>query len=272
MDIEEDSWDAIDWDEKISEKNQHEEKTGEVKAIFYDEENDGNYFESNQAKRSQDNARKSNHKKIGKSSENCIMPFSYKDLKKISEESEFHKVIFKVFGNFERYVMTHEVELSDNTLVELIRLNLLLLQIPFTYHNRLLINRLVQVESFWLQVSALIRAFYETNCKDPRYMLLIDMKGFFENIEVLICWLIFNNYLIDSKIDKIIVELISTIESSSDDEILINRLKEIQNFMNLSEDMGAFDVSFIKNIFEKFFSYICLFLDLPKTIRYAVTT
>jgi hypothetical protein len=154
------------------------------------------------------------------------MPYSYKELKEINSENEFHKVIFKIFGDFEQFLMTHEEELGDDTLVELIKLDVSLLQVPFTYHNKLLINRILKIESFWQQVTKLIKSFYETNCKDPRYLLLIDMKGFLENIESLLCWLTIHNH----HNSEILSELISTLESFSEDESLKHRLNELKSF------------------------------------------
>lgn len=232
--MEEDSWDAIDWDEKITHERQTV-KEAKVDKISFNEE-DGNYYEINQEKKLHYESKKSGNKHIGKSITKYVMPYSFKELKDISGEVEFYKVIFKIYGDLERFLMTHDEDLPDDFLVELVKLDVRLLQVPFKYHNQLFINRILKIERFWHQVILLIKNFYEKNNKDPKYLLFIDMKGFFENIEYLIYWLVFHNYInYSSEITK---TLISTIENFSEDENLKFSMSELKSFENFPEDFN----------------------------------
>lgn len=219
--MEDDSWDSIDYDQRITEEKQAKKKEKVVKNVNsnIEESEDGNYFEMNQAKKDlkQEMAAKS-YQKTSQAYVSYFTPFSYKDLceMRATGEEKFHELIFKTFGEIERYLMTHEEDLSDESLVELIKIDVAILQVPFTYHNRMLLQRLLQIESFWKQVVDMIKSFYEKNSKDPKYMLLIDTKGFFDSIKALVFYIIINNFFGSTKAMDVVRSLMS-IEKFAED-------------------------------------------------------
>lgn len=245
--MEDDSWDSIDYDQRITEEKQAKKKEKVVKNVNQNvEESDGNYFDSNKAKKDlkQEMAAKS-YQKTSQAYVSYFTPFSYKDLceMRIAGEEKFHELIFKTFGEFERFLMAHEEILSDETLVELIKIDVAILQVPFTYHNRMLLQRLFQIESFWEQIINMIKTFYEKNCKDPKYMLLIDTKGFFENIRSLVFFIIINNFFGSTKAMEVVKSLFSVDSFAEDGDIFKGfSLDELKSKKLITEN--AFEVSF----------------------------
>lgn len=212
--MEDDSWDSIDYDQRITEEKQAKKKEKVVKNVnsIEESEDNGNYFEMNQAKKDlkQEMAAKS-YQKTSQAYVSYATPFSYKDLceMRAMAKEKFHELIFKTFGELERFLMTHEEQLSDESLVELIKIDVAILQVPFTYHNRMLIQRLLQIDVFWTQIINMIKSFHEKNCKDPKYMLLIDTKGFFESIKALVFFIVINNFFGSIRAMEIVKSLLS---------------------------------------------------------------
>jgi hypothetical protein len=246
-----DSWDQIDWDQKID-IEQHEkdqQNTAIVANINFKlnfDENNENYYESNQIRKKQEvSAKKTNRKYKSKSNYKEELPYSFKELIKIRSEVQFQNVIFEIFGNFGKFILTHEQEeLSDESLIELLKIDVMLLEVPFIYHNKLLLERISKIESFWMQIIQLIERFFDSKWKDPKYLLLIDMKGLFENIESLMFFMIVQNLMKD-ELEKIFGLLLQTINRYADrDYFSVKRLQQILEVYNgLSDNLDIFEVT-----------------------------
>lgn len=256
--MDDDSWDSIDWDQKISDVKQIVKEVKNIKFVT-NEESDGNYYESNQKKNKEKFEQKKSHKKIQKSHINYVTPFAHKDLCEI-RSSEFHQIIFKVYGEFERYLATHEENLSDESLVEVLKINAQLLQVPFIFHNRLFTQRLVKIDNFWKQISSFIKLYYEKNRNDPKYLLLIDTKSFFRNLESLIFYFVTHNFLGETTIKDLITSVVNDIKSYKEiDETSIGfKINDLT--LNVTE--SAFEV--IKNNNQQFFTYYVFLQIYPK--------
>ncbi|XP_070492876.1 NFX1-type zinc finger-containing protein 1 [Chironomus tepperi] len=244
-----DSWDQIDWDQKIDvEQHEKEQKNTPVVAsanfkLNFDEDNE-NYYEINQMRKKQEVASKrSNRKHKSRANYKEELPYSFKELVKIRSEDQFQNVIFEIFGNFGKFILTHEQDLSDESLIELFKIDVMLLEVPFMYHNKLLLERISKIESFWMQTIQLIEQFFESKWKDPKYLLLIDMKGLFENIESLMFFMIVQNLMKD-ELERIFGLLLTTINKYADREYFsVKKLQQILKVYNgLSNNLDMFEI------------------------------
>ncbi|KAG5677771.1 hypothetical protein PVAND_007502 [Polypedilum vanderplanki] len=250
MDDDGDSWDQIDWDQKITDEKSKKVKTKIVKQSPAELSSipnyDDNYYEI-QNDQMQSNA-SSSRKPKAKEKMICReeAPFPYKDLCRIRSygEKEFQKLIFETYGNFEKFIKTHEQNLSDESLVELIKIDVVLLEVPFIYHSQMLLVRLSQIRSFWLQIIDLIEKFFEINCKDPKYMLLIDMKGFFESLESMLVLLATNEFLSCDMMKEVFLLLMETVSNHIKSEYFnIKKFHEtLQMVKDISNDVQVFDI------------------------------
>lgn len=218
-------WDSIDWDEKVEDiiknqqKNQEPEQNQPKKYEFLGQENDGNYFEANQEKKKRQQQKpKSNDvgpsKKVNQE-EDFIQPYSYKDLQRIREylksSTTFHNLILETFGQFERFLMTHESDLTHDALVELLIIDSSLIEIPFQSHNQVLLREISKIESFWTQLIQFLEEFLTTKHQDVKFLLVVDMHTFFDNIESLLHNLIINN-MFSEGMEKICKEIVGVME------------------------------------------------------------
>lgn len=222
-----DDWDNIDWDEKVEEiikTQQQEEQTQEASSstvqVTFFAEDDGNYFEANQEKkRRQQEAREHNNARSSKGSkqnDNFIQPYSNKDLRRVREyarsSSSFHHLIYETFGQFERFLMTHQTDLTHDAIVELLIIDSCLLEVPFHSHNQLLLKEISKINSFWSQLISFIQEFLSSKHQDMKFLLTVDMNGFFDNIESLLENLLARN-LFDEKMKKVFEEIVEVMEN-----------------------------------------------------------
>lgn len=245
-------WDQIDWDEKII-KERHPEsltpKNIEYKFSYDDEENE-NYYEINQNRKKEQKSSSKSAPKIKKQYESKEeLPYSYTDLCRIrsyDDEKQFNaKLIYETYGEFSKFLLTHaQKEISDESLVELIKIDVALLEVPFIYHNHLLLNKISTIPSFWHQIIDLIDNFFEKNCKDPKYLLLIDMKGLFEGMESLLFWMIANNCM-NHEMEEIYLLLIKTVNKNvGSTYINVKKFHQVlEDMEGLSSELNLFDVS-----------------------------
>lgn len=262
----EDSWDAIDWDKKIVEEQQQKSIPESSKAANFNflDSVDENYFEINQElKRKKEMRKNQNTERLKRINfEKEEMPYSYKDLCRISSLL-FHNMTFETYGNFNKFIATHEQDLSDETIVELIKIDVKLLQIPFVHHNCLLLKKLSTLKCFWSQVINLIEEYFKKNFKDPKYLLLIDLKGFLENIESLISYLLVNN-LLQGEMKEIFLQLLATFERFEDDANFKKFHQRLLSFDNLINETNIFEVIdlYYNNYFNFFNNYFYLIADI----------
>lgn len=251
-----DDWDNIDWDEKVEDivknqqKNQIDLENERKEVEFLGANDDGNYFEANQEKKRQQSKR-SHQTKPGSSKvvENFIQPYSWKDLKRIRENlkgSAISNVIYETFGQFERFLLTHQ-DLTNDALVELLIIDASLLEIPFHAHNQLLLRNISQLESFWTQLIQFLEEFLSTKYQDMKFLLTVDMNGFFDNIESLLHNLIVGNFF-SEKMEKVFQEILTVMEKFAENKwSCVSRLRRIQeNYARNREIFKIYDVSFLK--------------------------
>lgn len=228
-----DEWDSIDWDEKVKDivTSQEKSKTASdeskkaiddqsvmVKHKFKDD--DGNYFEENQEK-SQTKVDKA-HKPVGSQKvksreEEIFQSYSTKDLERICNYTEsnesFHLLIYETFGQFERFLLTHQLEaLTHENIVDLIKIDVCLLEVPFVNHNQLLLNAIASFDSFWTQLIVFLKEFFKNKHKDVKFLLSVSMNNFFIDLENMMHKLIIYNYFND-KMEEVFNELIAVMKS-----------------------------------------------------------
>lgn len=257
----EDSWDQIDWDQKIDvEQHKNDQKSTTVLKninfkVNFDEDNE-NYYEINQMRKKQEMAaKKTNRKYKSRANHKEELPYSFKELVKIRSDNQFQNVIYEIFGNFGKFILTHEQEdLSDESLIELLKIDVMILDVPFMYHNKLLLERISKIESFWIQIIHLIERFFESKWNDPKYLLLIDMKGLFENIESLMFFMIVQNLMKD-ELERIFGLLLKTINKYADREYFsVKKLQQIlQVYNKLSIRLDIFEVKISFSVINNFY-------------------
>jgi hypothetical protein len=217
-------WDSIDWDEKVNQivKNQQQKlkkttgtATGEINFIGQDKD----YFEENQERKRQIKAKqqiKSSTSKGSKQSDDFVQPYSNKDLRRIRQNSKspatFHNLIYETFGQFERFLMTHQEDLTQDVIVELLIIDAALLDVPFHAHNQLLLREMSCVQSFWSQLIQFLQEFLSSKHLDMKFCLTVDMNGFFDNIESLMQQLLINNFF-NSQMETVFKKIAAVMES-----------------------------------------------------------
>lgn len=262
-----DDWDSINWDEKvdniIKKQNQQQQtqNTTSTNQIQFKSEDDGNYFEANQEKKKQERERADKQKNSGtskhsKQKDDFIQPHSNKDLRRIRElarsSATFHNLIYETFGQFERLLMTHKVDLTHEGIVELLIIDAALLEVPFHAHNQLLLSEISKIDSFWSQLINFLQEFLSTKHQDMKFLLTVDMNGFFDNIESLLHNLIVDN-LFNSQMENVFKEIVNVMETFPDNKWSCGgRLRSIQEQYERNRDVfKIYDVSFIKRSCDK---------------------
>lgn len=266
----EDDWDNIDWDEKLVEivkaknaeekvKLKEEEKLRRIvessgSSMRFNED-DGNYFETNKQKKKikqemDQRAREQGMYKASRPSkeEFYLQPYSSKDLERIltftKDASKFHNLMYETFGQFEKFILTHEQTFTDDLIVGLLIIDVTLLEVPFNEHNELLLKALSKLQSFWSQLVKFIERFLWTNQHVVKFLLLVDMNRFFDNIEVLMHNLLVNNFF-NATMEKTFEDIIRHLESFPDSKwSQPGKLRKLQSeyFANLNE-FKIYDVS-----------------------------
>lgn len=262
--MEDDEWDNPnnDWDKKARDnadeiKNQQEQQANQNQDRKQDApqlkfgDDDGNYFEAiEESKRLKQNQQiPSCSSKGTKSRDTAItfQPYSSKDLRQIrnyaKRSSKFrktHHMIYETFGQLERFLLTHEQNLAHETIVELVIIDVTLLQIPNHNHNRHLLENLAKITSFWSQIIVFVGEFLESKHKDPQFLLLVDMNGFFENLELLLHSLLTNN-IFNTVVESFFNDLLKLMDGSkSSDWNKADRLRRLQ--VDFKRNVAAFRI------------------------------
>lgn len=232
-----DDWDSIDWDERLADEkavdtvnNQQKQQQAiqnENISLVEFHDDDGNYYNEIQAKKSLNKIQ--NPTKLGSSSRDTrstdgnifIQCYSTKDLVRIrnytNDASETHLLIYETFGQFEKFLLTHQQDLTHETIVELLTIDVALLQIPFQAHNKQLLENVAQVASFWSQTLEFVKEFLEVKHKDMKFLLVVDMNGFFANLESLLHNLLVTN-LFNPEVEYFFNNILDLMEASKDSE------------------------------------------------------
>jgi hypothetical protein len=239
--MEDDSWDNIDYDKKISEMQQSKKdvETGKQANFVFDDENSCRYF----AVKNNTPENKEDRKKFSSNNHSNVeySPFSHKELMQMRQDT-FDKMIYSTYGNWDRFLVTHEqANLSDESLVELLKIDVALLTIPFKNHNSLLLESLSKIKSFWHQLINLLENFFNVNYKNPKYVLLIDVRGFLENVISLICWLSIEG--LQSEMEEIYQLLVTTLSKYSDRDYYSLQDFDLNIFDEMSKSIKIYDVS-----------------------------
>lgn len=249
-----DDWDAIDWDEKVETiiKQRAQDTSETVK--FLGSQDDGNYYEANQEKKKNQQKKSLDEaglsKKPGKSE--TFQSYSYKDLQRIREHSKssltINNLIYETFGQLERFLLTHKVDLTDDVLVELLIIDTSLLEIPFNTHNQVLLKNISKIESFWAQILKFIEKFLSNKSyqDEVKFLLAVDMNGFFNNIELMLHNLIVSN-LFNVEMENVFKGIIDVMERFALNKwSCAGRLKNIHESYKTNRDVfKIYDVSFV---------------------------
>lgn len=225
----EDDWDSIDWDVKVDsivksqQQQQQNQQVGEQEnsSSFTFTDEDGNYYEKNQEKK-QKKQKDQEWRTIQastaskKPAEIFFQPFSNKELVRIrnfaSSASTFHNLMYETFGQFERFLLTHQQDLTHEAIVELIHIDMALLEVPFSSHNQLLLREISKFAGFWSQLVQFVKEFLEHKHKDLNFLIAVDMNRFFGNIESIMFKLLVNNLFspeMKSAFDEILKVLVA---------------------------------------------------------------
>ena len=252
-------WDDIDWDEKVKnitknqQKSQDSSETGQTNVQFLGSVDDGNYYEANQKKK-QDQQEKSQEKagssRRPRESEESFQAYSMKDLQRIrghsKSSSTTNNLIHETFEQFERFLLTHEVNLTDDALVELLIIDTSLLQIPFHAHNQILLRNISKTESnFLAQILKFIEKFLLKKYQDMKFLLTVDMNGFFDNIELLLHNLTVSN-LFNDEMESFFRNIVDVMERFAENKwSCAARLKNIhESYLKNRDAFKQNDVSF----------------------------
>ena len=249
-------WDDIDWDEKVGTiiKNQQRVQDTSETVKFLGSEDDGNYYEANQEKKihqqkqRQDNAGSS--RRPTRKIEESFQSYSHKDLQRIRESSKssltINQLVHETFGQLERFLLTHEMDLTDDALVDLLIIDVSLLEIPFHKHNEVLLRNISKIESFWAQLLKFIEKFLSIKYQDVKFLLTVDMNGFFSNIEILLHNLIVSN-LFNVEMENVFKEIVEVMERFANNKwSCAERLKNIHESYKTNRDVfKIYDVSFV---------------------------
>lgn len=272
-------WDSIDWDEKVEElnksrqkKKQEEEESNSNISYQKFEDDDGNYFNEIEEKKKQighSSKNKSDVVSKTRKSKNDIVfqPYSSKDLSRIrnytTKASDYHLLFNETFGN-ERFLLTHQQqELTNESIVDLLKIDVALLSIPFDSHNRLLLESIAHISSFWSQMLSFIRIFLERKHKDLGFLLVVDMNGFFDDLELLLHNIIISN-LFNSDVELFFEMTLQSMEEFKDSE------------WNNSEKLQRLKVEYQKNaevfkIYEVGYQIITYFWNLETNFAVSQT-
>lgn len=260
-----DDWDSIDWDEKVEDIIKSQQKTKKSsdeqeksmedpgKARFrYKEEDDGNYFEDNQTKKQLMSGTSNTTAVLRRDlvkEEAYVQSFSSKDLVRICDYTEsaesFHNLIYETFGQLERFLLTHQLEnLTHENIVVLMKIDVCLLEVPFYSHNQLLLNAISSCDSFWSQLVEFLKEFFESKHKDVKFLLTVDMNGFFNNIEFMMHNLLVNNYF-NTAIQRFFNDIVTVMECFAGNKwSQPERLQRMQEEYRKSQDLfRMYDVS-----------------------------
>lgn len=209
-------------------KDVERKKTALAEGVQF--EDDGNYFDLNARKkaqassagRSQKSSRDAHHTD---EDDDYQQPYPSKDLYDIqsyTKSSEnFHKMIYMTYGNLERFLVTHDApNLIPKKLVELLNIDVALLEVPFSDHNELFLGEIAKVATYWSQVIDFLHEFLERKYKDLKFLLNVDMDGFFRNLEHIFHNLMLNNHFND-KMEKVLKKLTTIIEKFDGHEWMV---------------------------------------------------
>lgn len=271
-----DNWDddSNDWDGKVKEiKEKTERKAARVAAagssqaashlqagLF--EDDDGNYHAQLEIKKAGGQARTGLKAPKAKLDETYRQPLSSKKLQHLrdfikSPESS-QKLFQETFGDLETFLATHaEPDLSGEKLVDLLIIDAALLELPIDFHNKMLLQELSKIGSFWNQIIRFTETFLEKKKTDVSFLIAVDMNGFFDNIESMMNNLLLNNLYNDEmqQVFKKLIEATAKFEGNvwSNTERLRMQDECSRDLIDSSETAVSF-LSF-KELFESSLSF-----------------
>ncbi|CAO1311919.1 unnamed protein product [Diamesa hyperborea] len=219
----------LDWDEQDIEEvsrnlrvqKEKERKTLEkqkVVLVLENTEGDGNYFGSQPKVKNekQQNTQLNPKSSVNNQNSHYVQPLSNKELKKIMKFTEststFHNLLYETYGHFDKYILTHETKQSDENIVELLNIDVALLSIPYDNHNMFLLKRICKIPDFWSQLIDFLHEFLQTKHKNSTFVLQVDMKTFFINLEIMFHKILVND-LMDSTMKKVFKDIIEILEN-----------------------------------------------------------
>ena len=249
--------DDIDYDEvarNLIVQKEKERKMLERQQIVIQSKNteeDGNYFDTQQVAKTQKQQKQNIQKSSENSQNNYVQSYSYKDLLRIKKftnsSSTFHNLLYETFGNFDKLISTHDEEaMPHENIVELLNIDNALLSIPFDSHNHFLLKRICGITNFWSQLLHFLKEFMETKHKNLSFLILVDMKTFFVNLEIIFHKILVTD-LLNSSMEKVFEELIEILKDNSNitEWSKATRFLEIKaEYENNKNVFEIYDVSF----------------------------
>ena len=271
------AWDEKDedWDEVgrnlIVEKKKKEriEAKQQVVKIIKNTEEDGNY--NNSSKPVVTNKQQQKNIQPQSSANNqddyYVQPLSNKELTRIKNftksTSTFHNLLFETYGNFDKFMLTHEEELNDENIVELLNIDIALLSIPFDNHNMFLLKRICKLPIFWDQLLNFVDEFLISKHKNLSFLFLVDMKTFFINLEIMYHKILVND-LMNSSMEMIFKNLIKLLENKNE-WAKPSRYLEIKAEHKTNKNvLEIYDVSLIIIIYSQLLTK-CIILGISNT-------
>lgn len=254
-------WDEIDHDDVLrnlllqKEKEQRLLAKQQIVLQSRNTEEDGNYFDNQLSTKNQ--KQQINKQNIGSSSEksqnNYVQLFSHKDLIRIksytNSSSTFHHLLYETYGQFDKFISSHNQEaIPHENIVELLNIDAVLLSIPFDSHNNLLLKGICDIPTFWSQLLLFLKEFMETKHKNLTFLILVDMKTFFVNLEIIFHKILVND-LLNSSMEKFFEQVVAILEDNSK----VTEWSKPKHFLGIKTEyennknvFQIYDVSFIK--------------------------
>ncbi|CAO1356515.1 unnamed protein product [Diamesa serratosioi] len=217
-------WDEIDHDEVLKNLNIKKEKEQKLLAkqqIVYQSktnDEDGNYFDNQQSKKNEKQQNQNKQSSSGKGQDNYVQLFSHKDLIRIknftNSSSTFHHLLYETYGHFDKFISTHDQEgIPHENIVELLNIDAALLSIPFDSHNNFLLKGICASSAFWSQLLLFLREFMESKHHNLTFLIQVDMKTFFVNLEIIFHKILLND-LLNSSMEKVFQEVVAILEDN----------------------------------------------------------
>lgn len=198
-------WDAIDIDDRIKNdektKTKHEKQENIWKNLSSGDQVGENFsnLDLEESPRNHNHVRHHNKKNQHHASPEVeyYQPFPHKDIQKLrsytENNSKLSQLFLETFGKLERFLETHRCQLTSEILVDLLIIDVALLELPLKFHIDLLLDELINIPEFWIEMKIFIEDFFENRSDDQEFLLKVDMNRFFDNIQYLLRSLLMRN-------------------------------------------------------------------------------
>lgn len=162
--------------------------------------------------------------------------YSHKALLRIKGHIKSSALFHETFGQFKKFIATHQADQLDaETLVELINLDIMLMEIPFYEHNKMLLEELSKIQSFWTQIIHFLNDFFETKHSNKKFLSSVNMTNFFENIESIMFHMMASD-LFDSYMESVFAEILDICEINVENEWShVKELKDLKKYFDLNK-------------------------------------